>query len=174
MRSIFWVFAVLALAAAGGIVALELAGAFFRPPQPLPLGTIQWSYETGFTVERVHRASQAVIAGVARRPRGEFYIVDVTVLCPFGERYHFDDRDIRVALFGGSGGSRRRGSWHAENPTPSHEVLGASEHRRLIFDLPLDAEQPALVFDDANDPSHVLDLLLGSMWQPHRFNLRYD
>lgn len=174
MRMMLWILAALAAIAGAGVVTLEVAGAFLRPPQPLPLGTVQWSYETGFTVESVRRSKQAIIGGVFRHARGEFYIVDVEVLCPFGERYHFDDRSIRVELFGGSGGSWRRGSWQAENLVRQHEVLGASERDELIFDLPLDAEQPGLVFADANDPSHVLDLLLGSTWQPHRFNLRYD
>ena len=173
MRRIFWGVGV-ALAAAAGVAILEVGGAFFRPPQPLSLGTVQWNYETGFSVESVRRTRQAFVGGVLRRAHGEFYVVNVAVLCPFGERYRFDGRTIRVELFGGSGGSWRRGWWAPLNPGPPHEVLGASEHHALVFDLPRDAEQPGLVFSDANDPWHILDLLLGSTWQPHRFNLRYD
>jgi len=59
-------------------------------------------------------------------------------------------------------------------PGPNHVVLGASQHEDLVFDLPRDVEQPGLVFLAGNNPAGLLDMLFGSFWQPHRFNLRYD
>jgi hypothetical protein len=53
-------------------------------------------------------------------------------------------------------------------------VLGAAQHEDLVFDLPRNVEQPAILFLPANDPLGLLDLAFGRVWQPHRFNLRYD
>jgi hypothetical protein len=59
-------------------------------------------------------------------------------------------------------------------PGPDHLIRGAQQHEDLVFDLPRDVEQPALVFVPANDPMGLLDIIVGRFWQPHRFNLRYD
>lgn len=175
-------FACLTVAAA---FALEWAGATLRPPQPLALGEVQWAYETGFTVEGVDRLAALTRPGRALRARGQFYVVRVRVLAPFGERYHWDDRRVEVRTFSGSGGtmSERRFSVDPQAQAlldsttgrrAQHTVVGAEEHDRLVFDLPRDVEQPGLVFLDANDPWSLLDLLFGHVWQPARFNLRYD
>jgi len=166
--------------------AVEAVLAFGRPPQPLPLGTIQWLGEVGATVDRVDRVRRLTAGNVTVAARGEFYIVHARALAPFGLRPVWNDRDVEVRTFAGVGGTmhdlrfaideraqavldRRTG-----RPGPEHLVRGAQEHDDLVFDLPVDVEQPGLVFLAANDPMGLLDLLFGHFWQPHRFNLRYD
>jgi len=163
--------------------------AFARPPQPLPLGSVEWAYETGFTVDGVDRASKLRLGPAVVRARGEFYVVHARVLCPFGERFHWNDSDIDVQTFSGSGGSLRGAEQtfsvdepvqalldkRTHRPGREHVVLGASQRETLVFDLPFDVEQPALVFLAPNDPWNLIDdALAGHVWQPHRFNLRYD
>jgi hypothetical protein len=178
-----------------GLVALctfaeaDLFVASTRPAQPLPFGTVVWAYETGFTVDGVHRSGTLHLDGRVVRAHGEFYVVDARVLCPFGERFHWHDRDAIVATFAGSGASTQSdvGPFAVDEPVqalldrvthrpgPRHVVLGASQREELVFDLPRDVEQPALVFAPANDPWNVVDGARTLLrWQPHRFNLRYD
>lgn len=185
MKQALFVLAALACLSVTAAFVLEWAGATLRPPQPRPLGDLQWAYETGFTVQRIDRMEALSVRGRTVRPRGQFYVVTVRVLAPFGERYHWDDHRVEVRTFSGSGGtmSERR---FAVDPgaqalldsstgrRAQHTVIGAEEHDRLVFDLPRDVEQPGLVFLDANDPWSLLDLLFGRFWQPARFNLRYD
>jgi hypothetical protein len=109
-----YLIAVIALAAVAALaVAADAVLAFGRPPQPLPLGEVQW----------------------------------------------FDERVL----------DRLTG-----RPGPHHLVRGAMQHEDLVFDLPRDVEQPAIVFLPANDPMGMLELAAGVFWQPHRFNIRYD
>lgn len=127
---------------------------------PVAFGTVVWDYETGFTV-----------TGVARRPlrSGQTaYDVTVRVFCPFGERYGWTPRSAHVIDNGGR-------SYAAAFATPAHKVLGASDTERLTFVLPDGIEQPALVFDDATSFATIFDeLRAGRVYEPHRFNLRYD
>lgn len=169
-------------------IAIVLGLAFATPPQPLPLGTIQWDYETGFTVDAVNRTDTIQDGRRTYRARGEFYIVHARVLCPFGERFHWNDRGVAVETFSGSGGSHQLAQkfsvdeiiqrildHRTHRAGPEHTVLGASQREDLVFDLPKNIEQPALVFFAANDPLDVVDnLRAGRVWRPHRFNIRYD
>lgn len=158
-------------AAAG--LAFETLLAAVRPPQPLPLGTVQWLGEAVATVDSVDRAAQIGAGANAVR-------------APFGMRPTWHDSDVRVDTYGHSGATLPAMHFEVDaraqavmdrithRPGPVHEVRGAQQHEDLVFDLPRDVEQPGLVFLPANDPSGMLDVLFGRFWQPHRFNLRYD
>ncbi|HEX8806861.1 MAG TPA: hypothetical protein VF741_07920 [Candidatus Aquilonibacter sp.] len=177
-------------AAFAGIFLLVLAAdavlAFARPPQPLPLGTIQWLGEGGFTVDAVYRTRALRAGGRTITATGEFYIVHARVVAPFGLRPHWSDSYVLVQTFSGVGGSMRDRSFTVDEtaqrlldrltgrPGPEHVVLGAAQHEDLVFDLPRNVEQPGLVFLPANSPMGLVGLLFGEFWQPHRFNLRYD
>lgn len=185
MKNLFVGLAIAAAFALAGLLCLEWAGATLRPPQPLPLGTLQWDYETAFTVDRVDRLDVLRVKGRSVRARGQFYVVDVRVLCPYGERYHWDDRRVEVRTFSGFGGTMRDRRFMPDPQAQAlldgttgrrvqHTVIGAQEHDRLVYDLPRNVEQPGIVFLDANDPSGLLDVIFGHFWQPARFNLRYD
>jgi hypothetical protein len=169
------------------LILTMLAFAFARPPQPLPFGTVQWDYETGFTVDGVRRLELVRDGTRIYRARGEFYLVRARVVCPFGERFHWDDRDVAVETFSGSGGTQPTARFSIDEaiqaivdrqthrPGPQHTVLGATQSEYLVFDLPKNVEQPALVFFAANDPFDIVDNLREArIWQPHRFNIRYD
>lgn len=178
------------LGALGAAYAIAAAGnvfvAFWRPPQPLPLGTIQWLGEAGGTVDSIDRVSHIGSGPNARRAHGEFYIVHARILAPFGMRPTWHDDDVEVRTFSGTGGTMRNLVFNVDEraqaildqqtgrPGPQHLVRGAAQREDLVFDLPRDVEQPALLFLPANDPMGLLDLLFGRFWQPHRFNLRYD
>ena len=174
---------------AGAYVVAALADAFFafwRPAQPLPFGTVQWFDEVGATVDGVERVTQVGKGANARRPQGQFYIVHARIIAPFGFRPEWHDDDIEVQTFAGTGGTmhdlhfkvdertQRLLDRQTGRPGPDHLVLGAQQHEDLVFDLPKNVEQPALVFLPANDRIALLGLLFGDFWQPHRFNLRYD
>lgn len=164
------------------LVAALLVLTFGRPPQPLPLGTVQWMDEAGVTVDRVDRL--AAIDGI--KARGEFYLVHVRVLAPYGLRPIWRDSDAEVVTFALSGATQPPGRYEVDEPVqalldrrdgrpgPVHEVLGASERDDVVFDLPRNVEQPALIVAPANDPLGILSWAFGQFWQPHRFNLRYD
>ena len=172
---------VYALAAAADVVL-----AFGRPAQPLRLGTIQWFYEVGVTVDRVDRVAEIGTGTHALRAKGEYYIVHARVLAPFGLRPTWSDDDVEVRTFAGRGGTMHKLRFNVDRTAqrlldretrragPEHLVRGAEQHEDLVFDLPRDVEQPALVFLPANDPLGLIDLAFGRFWQPHRFNLRYD
>lgn len=182
-----------ALAVAAGLLVVAAAGAallalltFGRPPQPLPLGAVQWLGEAGVTVDRVERR-RWIGSGAARlRARGEFYIVYARAIAPFGLRPTWHDSDAEVRTFAGAGGTlppQRFGvderaqallDRQTGRPGPVHLIRGAEQHETLVFDLPVNVEQPAIIFLPANDPAGLLELLFGRFWQPHRFNLRYD
>jgi hypothetical protein len=176
---------VVLLAVTGG-AALYGLDIYWRPPQPLDLGELQRVYETEFTVLRVDRAKTVAFGSQVRKAHGTFYIVEAAVYCPFGVRYHWSDARVEVRTFAGSGGTMRGRHFGVDEaaqrlldagdgrPGPNHLVRGASQHERLVFDLPDNVEQPGLVFLDANDPWNALDLPSGRIWEPHRFNLRYD
>lgn len=179
--------ALLLTAAAWG---LRIAMLFWFRPEPLEFGTIQraYAFETGFTVDRVYRTRSIQVGRRVVRARGEFYVVDARVLCPFGDRYVWNDDRVHVETFSGLNGRMRNRHFRFAvasdaqhvvdaqdgRPGSAHLVLGRSRRERLVFDLPLDIEQPALVFDDANDPSNLPALLFGQPWQPARFNIRED
>ena len=179
---------VLAAAVVAGValLACALILTFWRPPQPLPFGRIQWLDEAGVTVDRVDRVSQITAPGRSIVARGEFYIVHARVVAPFGMRPTWSDADAVVETFSGSGGTmhglrftidpaaQRVLDARTGRPGPVHLIRGAEAHEDLVFDLPRDVEQPGLVIAPANDPAGVLDWLFGRFWQPHRFNLRYD
>lgn len=168
------------------LVLVVLTWTFGRPPQPLPLGTIQWLGEVGITVDRVDRVGEIIAGDRKARARGEFYIVHARILAPFGLRPTWNDRDAVVETFAGSGGTmhglRFAIDEHAQalldartgRPGPTHVVRGAVLHEDVVFDLPRNVEQPGIVFLRANDPMGLLNLAFGRVWQPHRFNLRYD
>jgi hypothetical protein len=171
-----------------GLLALGACAffAFARPPQPLALGTVQWFYEVGVTVDRVDRLAWLRARGRSVRARGEFYVVHARIIAPFGLRPVWNDRDVEVRTFAGTGKTMpdRRFDVDAVSqaildartgrPGPTHLVRGAQQREDLVFDLPRNVEQPALVFLPANDPWGLVYLLFGRWWQPHRFNLRYD
>lgn len=175
-----------ALLAATGAAVVYAADIFWRPPQSLSFGQRQRRYETLFSVLGVQRVKSVEFGAQRLRANGTFYVVEAIVYCPFGERYHWNDDRVEVQTFSGSGGTMRDGRYTVDEaaqrlldradgrPGPSHEVRGASQHERLVFDLPDDVEQPGLVFLDANDPRNALDPTFGRIWEPHRFNLRYD
>ncbi|MEO9262678.1 MAG: hypothetical protein ABI282_01165 [Candidatus Baltobacteraceae bacterium] len=170
----------------GCVAAFDALLVFGRPPQPLELGTVQWFYEVGVTVDRVDRAASIGSGASTIRPKGEYYIVHARIIAPFGVRPVWQDSDVEVRTFSGSGGTMRDLRFTvAEDaqveldrktgrPGPRHLVRGAEQHEDLVFDLPRNVEQPALVFLPANDPLAMLGLIAGNLWQPHRFNLRYD
>lgn len=151
---------------------------FWFSPEPLEFGTIQRAYEfeTGFTVDRVRRVREIRTNGGTMRAHGEFYIVDARVLCPFGDRYVWNDARVHVETFSGLNGHMRgeHRRYAVVEPAPPQLVLGKSLRRTLVFDLPVDVEQPAVVFDDANAPSNLPALFFGKPWQPARFNIRED
>ena len=185
-RRIVFVGVALAAACSALFVAFEMLNVFWRPAQPLPLGTIQWMYEVGTTVDRVERVSRLGSGKQVLRPRGEFYIVHARIIAPFGLRPEWHDSDVEVRTFAGSGGTMHDVVFEVDEPAqamldrqtgrpgPVHLVRGAEQHEDLVFDLPRNVEQPGLVFLPANDPAGMLDLVFGEFWQPHRFNLRYD
>ena len=152
------------LAACIGVCVLGgcwyLMSFFGRPPQPVAFGTILWSYETGFTVSNVSRSDDA--GGMTR------YAVTARVFCPFGERYTWTPRSAHVIDNDGR-------AYYAVSATPEHKILGASDTEHLIFRLPRNIEQPALVFDHAMGFAMMFgDFERGIVSEPHRFNLRYD
>ena len=167
---------------AGAITVLALA----RPPQPLRLGTIQWLDEVGATVDSIDRAARITDGKHTAFARGEYYIVHARIIAPFGVRPHWSDTDVEVRTFSGTGGSMRDRRFTVDEaaqrvldaktgrPGPNHVVLGAEQHEDLVFDLPRNVEQPGLLFLPANDPVQLLEILFLQVWQPHRFNLRYD
>lgn len=177
-------------AAAAGMWAIfilaDVALWFGRPPQPLPLGTIQWFYETGATVDSVQRVAQIGLGPHALRAKGVFYIVHARILAPFGERPQWNDRDVVVKTFAGSGATMAPQQFSIDEaaqalldretgrPGPQHLVRGAEQREDLVFDLPRDVEQPGLIFIRANDPARLIDAAFLQFTQPHRFNLRYD
>lgn len=160
--------------------------AFWRVPQPLPLGTVQWLGEAGATVDSIDRADRIGTGSSARRARGVFYIVHARIIAPFGLRPEWHDDDVEVRTFSGSGGTMRGLRFTVDEPAQAvldrqtgrpgreHLVRGAQQREDLVFDLPRNVEQPALVFLPANDPAALFEMLFGRFWQPHRFNLRYD
>src|SRR5690348_6766426 len=101
---------------------------FGRPPQPVPLGTVIWDYETGFTVARVDRRE-------TRQGTTE-YDVTARVFCPFGERYSWTPKSAHVIDNDGR-------AYYAVMATPAHKILGASDTEHLVFNLPQNIEQPA-------------------------------
>ena len=129
---------------------------------PVPLGTVLWDDETGFTVSKVahHRVSSGTSA----------YEVTVRIYCPFGERYAWALHSAHV--FDNNGRS-----YYAAAGTAAHRILGATDTEHLTFLLPSDVEQPALVFDDTLNLSSLAGALRAGppeLYEPHRFNLRYD
>ncbi|HET9393497.1 MAG TPA: hypothetical protein VFO29_08295 [Candidatus Rubrimentiphilum sp.] len=156
-------------AAGAGLLAFVMLGpaayamcVFGRPPMPVPLGAVLRGYETGFTVTKVIRrpASSGLTA----------YDVTARVFCPYGERYHWTLRSAHV--FDNDGRT-----YYASSGTPAHRVLGASDTEHMTFLLPTDAEQPALVFDETLGFWSVIEALRAGppeLYEPHRFNLRYD
>ncbi len=144
---------------AAGVYALSIYG---RPPMPVPLGTVLWDYETGFTITTVvrHPASAGMTA----------YEVTARVFCPYGERYHWTTRSAHV--FDNYGHS-----YYAIAGTAAQRILGASDTEHMTFVLPNGIEQPALVFDDTLGFLPIIDALRAGhpeLYEPHRFNLRYD
>jgi hypothetical protein len=182
--------AVMAIALAIAMYLIAAAGdiflAFWRPAQPLSLGTVQWLGEAGATVDRVDRVAQLRWGARTLQARGQFYIVHARIIAPFGLRPEWHDDDVEVRTFSGVGGTMATMRFTVDEraqalldrqtgrPGPRHVVRGAEQHEDLVFDLPRNVEQPALLFLPANDPSGLLDLIVGSFWQPHRFNIRYD
>lgn len=178
------------LAALAAVIALGLGAAlvltFGRPPQPLAFGTVQWVGEAGVTVDGVDRVSMVTAAGHTVRARGQYYIVHARILAPFGLRPTWHDRDAYVLTFSGSGGTMRGLRFAIDpaaqavldartgRPGPDHLVRGASQREDIVFDLPRDVEQPGLIVAPANAPEGIVNWLFGGLWQPHRFNLRYD
>lgn len=165
-----------------GVIVL----AFGRPPQPLKLGVVQWLGEAGVTVDGIDRVREIDAKGRVVRARGEFYIIHARILAPFGLRPHWSDREVEVRTFSGLGGTMRNERFAVEEaaqklldartgrPGPEHMVRGAAQHEDLVFDLPRNVEQPGIVFLEANNPTGLMGLIFGRLWQPHRFNLRYD
>jgi hypothetical protein len=155
--------------AAGGALAVCILGLavyavsiFGRPPMPVPLGTVLWDDETGFTVSRV--AHHPVSAGTSA------YEVTVRMYCPFGERYGWTLHSAHV--FDNSGRT-----YYASSGSAAHRILGATDTEHLTFLLPANVEQPALVFDDTLRLSSIAGALRAGppeLYEPHRFNLRYD
>ena len=149
-------FAVLGL----GAYAMSILG---RPPMPVPLGTVLWDYETGFTVTNVERQSAS--------PGMTAYVVTARVFCPYGERYHWTLRSAHV--FDNAGRA-----YYAAAGTAAHKILGATDTEHLMFILPNGIEQPALVFDDTLGFGPIVKEALRAapfgLYEPHRFNLRYD
>jgi hypothetical protein len=143
-------------------LAAYLLSIYGRPPVPVPLGTVLWDYETGFTVSKVvrHPVSSATTA----------YDVTVRVYCPYGERYRWTLRSAHV--FDNNGHT-----YYASAGTAAHRILGAADTERLTFLLPAGVEQPALVFDDTLGLLPIVDALRAGppeLYEPHRFNLRYE
>lgn len=171
---------------AGVALAAEAFYAFAVPPRPLPLKTIQWTYEVGVTVDGVDRVASIGKGRMAIKAAGEFYIVHARVLAPYGLRPEWSDSDVEVQTFAGSGATRPPQRFTIDEkaqalldletgrPGPRHLVEGAQRHEDLVFDLPRDVEQPAVVFLPANDPAGVLSVFAMQFWRPHRFNIRYD
>lgn len=142
-----------------GVYALSIFG---RSPRPVPLGTVVWAYETGFTVTHVTRRPAS--------PGMTAYDVTVRVFCPYGERYRWTPQVAHVI----DNGERAYGAAAA---TPAHKILGASDTEHMTFVLPDGIEQPALVFDDTlGFDGFVHSMTAGppEFYERRRFNLRYD
>jgi hypothetical protein len=169
----------LVLLAAAGAAALLIYGlaVFGRPPMPVAFGTTLWGYECGFTVLDVGRTRQLG----AQRAHGTFYVVTTRVVCPFGERYHWDPARILVTTNGcrtkypmAQAAARELGP-EGSRAIRAHRVLGAAETEQLVYDLPDDVEQPSLLFADTMGlRAFAYRLLHGQLFMPHRFNIRYD
>lgn len=150
---------------------------FGRPPMPVAFGTVLWGYECGFTVLDVQRAEQLGKA----HARGTYYVVTTRVICPFGERYHWDPARVivttngcRTKYFLDAAAARALGPRGARATGP-HRILGAEETQRLVFDLPQNVEQPSLLFADTfGFEAFAFRMLHGQLFTPHRFNIRYD
>ncbi len=167
-------------------VSLDVIMALLRPPQPLPLGSLQWLGEVGVTVDGVDRIGQIGNGASAVRARGEYYVVHARIVAPLGLRPTWHDSDVEVQTFAINGATMPPRTFAVDEraqtildrqtgrPGSVHLVRGAQEHEDLIFDLPRNVEQPGLVFLPANDPWALLGVVVGEFWQPHRFNLRYD
>jgi hypothetical protein len=98
------------------------------------------------------------------------YEVTVRVYCPFGERYRWTPRSTHVFDNGGH-------TYYASAGTAAHKILGATSTEHMTFLLPAGVEQPALVFDDTVGLLPMLGALRAGppeLYEPHRFNLRYD
>ena len=143
-------------------LAAYAASIFGRPPMPVALGAVLWDDETGFTVTKV--AHHPVSSGTSA------YEVTVRIYCPFGERYAWTPRSAHV--FDNNGRT-----YYATAGSAAHRILGAAENEHLTFLLPRNVEQPALVFDDTLSLWSVAGALRAGpaeLYEPHRFNLRYD
>lgn len=168
------------------VMAAEILLALGAPPQPLPLGTVQWFDEVGATVDRVDRLAQIGTGAHALRAKGEFYIVHARILAPFGFRPRWDDARVEVRTFAHTGATLPEMRFSVDERAqaildrqtgragPVHLVRGAQQHEDLVFDLPRNVEQPALLFLPANDPIALVNEIFLRFWRPHRFNLRYD
>lgn len=192
MRSIRFMLGAPAIVALAGLLAVVLAIsaeavlAFGRPPQPLALGTVQWLDEAGATVDSVDRVAKLGSGRTVLRAGGVFYVVHARILAPFGLRPTWHDSDVEVRTFSGSGGTMHDERFTVDEkaqavldrqtgrPGPTHLVRGAEQREDLVFDLPVDVEQPGLLFLPANDPMGLVYIVTGRFWGPHRFNLRYD
>ncbi len=185
MRVVRWVAGV-ALVLGAGLLCSALLLTFGRPPQPLPFGTVQWLGEAGVTVDGVERVSAIGRGPASIRAKGQFYIVHARIVAPYGLRPTWRDSGVEVRTFAYHGATQPPGTYRIDEraqrvldamdgrPGPVHEVRGASQREDLVFDLPVNVEQPGVVFLAANDPARILEWLFGRFWQPHRFNLRYD
>jgi len=172
-----WMFGLGAAALAGLYVVSVTA----RPPMPLKFGRLVWDYECGFTVDRVERKDVVQRGLRVGHARGTFYVVHARVVCPFGERYRWDASRAYVV----SEAAPRQATIYASDPAgqaivddraaTAHVILGASELETLVFDLPKDIAQPALLFADTLGPGAFFDnARVGRLYVPRRFNLRYD
>lgn len=180
------VIAILGATFAALLTLAEVTLAYGRPPQPLPLGTVQWFYEVGATVDRVDRVREIGAGSHALRAKGEFYVVHARVLAPFGLRPEWNDNDVEVRTFAGTGATMPAMRFGVDEraqslldrqtgrPGSVHLVRGAEQQETLVFDLPRNVEQPGLMFLPANEPFGLLAIIGGHFWAPHRFNLRYD
>ncbi len=116
---------------------------------PVSLGTVLWDDETGFSVSKV-----------ARHP----------VSAAYGERYAWTLHSAHV--FDNNGRT-----YAANAGSAAHRILGAMDTEHLTFLLPANVEQPAIVFDDTLRWSSIAGALRAGhpeLYEPHRFNLRYD
>jgi hypothetical protein len=175
---------ILALVFSGGVILLAglyLLAVTGRPPMPQRFGRLVWDYECGFTVDRVERKDTLGRGLRIAHARGTFYVVHARVVCPFGDRYRWNSSSAYVvsesspwsathyAIDAGAQAivDARAGS--------AHEILGARELETLVFDLPKDLPQPALIFADTiGSGAFFGNLRVGRLYMPRRFNLRYD
>lgn len=171
----FGVVAVAALVV--GISALELA----QPLQPYgPGNTYCWD-EFCFVVNSVKQVKSIGSGADAAVAQGTFYIVDADLESPWWGRFVWSNDAVYVIDDAGAdyhfshAGQRASDLLAGFSRSNCHLIRGASEHERIVFDLPDDVVQPRLLVRDTLGFEGFLGGIRGNIiYVKPAFNLRYE